>query len=297
MNLSVNPRLKPACDEADALAVLKRLRDAGFVAYFAGGCVRDKLLGRQPVDWDVATDAPPKKVAELFAAAQAVGEAFGVVLVRHRKSVVEVATFRADGAYEDGRRPSSVRFTSAEEDAKRRDFTVNGLFLDPLGNRIIDFVGGQEDLKANRLRAIGNASERFAEDHLRLLRAVRLAARFDFQIEPETAKAMKLVAGRLAGISPERIADELRLMLTPATRTLAWKLLWDFKLGPVIFRFLPKVIGGNDHVWAGDRGGSVVRFNAGGAGGGCARIFGEGGGWAAGQGDAAISAGQQRGSG
>src|SRR3954471_9953455 len=147
-------------DRADALAVVRRLRDAGHVAYFAGGCVRDLLLGKEPKDYDVATDAPPGRVRGLFTSTQAVGAAFGVILVRHRRSQVEVATFRSDGAYLDGRRPEAVRFTTAEEDAKRRDFTVNGLFLDPLGDgpidaQVIDFVGGRQDLVARVIRAIG----------------------------------------------------------------------------------------------------------------------------------------------
>ena len=129
-----------------------RLREAGHVAYFAGGCVRDELLGLTPKDYDVATDAPPDRVRQLFSNTQAVGAAFGVILVRHRKSVVEVATFRTDGKYLDGRRPEAVTFTTAEEDAKRRDFTINGLFLDPIENKVIDYVGGQEDLQNKVLR-------------------------------------------------------------------------------------------------------------------------------------------------
>jgi poly(A) polymerase len=234
-----DPNRKPPCKREDALAVLKRLREAGHVAYFAGGCVRDSLLGLEAKDWDVATDAPPGRVRELFASTQAVGAAFGVILVRNGQSVVEVATFRADGDYEDGRRPSSVRFTSAEEDARRRDFTINGLFLDPLEDRVIDYVGGREDLAARVIRAIGAPAERFAEDHLRLLRAVRFAARFGFEIEPATAAAIASLANRVKGISPERIGDELRLMLTPPTRNVAWTLLWNLGLGREIFRFLP----------------------------------------------------------
>lgn len=230
---------KPPCDREDALAVLKRLREAGHVAYFAGGCVRDSLLGLNPKDYDVATDAPPTRVRELFSSTQAVGAAFGVVLVRHRRSTVEVATFRAEGEYHDGRHPSSVRFTSAEEDAKRRDFTINGLFLDPLTDQVIDFVGGREDLRSRKLRAIGEPADRFREDHLRLLRAVRFAARFELEIEPRTAEAMLQSARQLKGISPERIAEELRLMLTGATRAGAWELLWRFGLIHEIFRFLP----------------------------------------------------------
>ena len=171
----------------DALAVVQRLREAGHVAYFAGGCVRDMLLGLTPKDYDIATDAPPVRVRELFKNTQAVGAAFGVILVRQAKSVIEVATFRADLKYVDGRRPEGVVFTTAEEDAKRRDFTINGMFFDPVENKVIDYVGGQADLKNRVLRAIGEANHRFEEDHLRLLRAVRFAARFGLEIDPVTA--------------------------------------------------------------------------------------------------------------
>jgi tRNA nucleotidyltransferase/poly(A) polymerase len=232
---------KPPCHRADALAVVRRLREAGHTAYFAGGCVRDTLLGLAPKDWDVATDALPQRVREIFADTQAVGAAFGVILVRQGASVVEVATFRADNAYEDGRHPSSVRFTSAQEDAQRRDFTINGLFHDPLSDRVIDYVGGRADLEARRLRAIGNPAQRFEEDHLRLLRAVRFAARFTLQIEPATAQAIRAAAPRLRGISPERVGEELRLTLTAPSRRAAWELIWSLALGPVIFRFLPKL--------------------------------------------------------
>ncbi|HEX8912807.1 MAG TPA: CCA tRNA nucleotidyltransferase [Humisphaera sp.] len=225
-------------DRADALAVLTRLREAGHVAYFAGGCVRDLLLGREPKDYDVATDAPPGRVRALFSHTQAVGAAFGVILVRHRKSQVEVATFRADGRYVDGRHPEGVTFTTAEEDAKRRDFTINGLFLDPVADQVIDFVGGQADLAARVIRAIGVAERRFEEDHLRLLRAVRFAARFGFAIEPGTARAIRDHAPQLTRISPERVADELRAMLPPPTRVAAWRMLNELDLARVVFRFV-----------------------------------------------------------
>lgn len=232
----------PRCDRDDALFVLRRLRDAGFVAYFAGGCVRDLLLGHVPKDWDVATDAPPQRVRALFSNTQAVGAAFGVILVRYGGSQVEVATFRADAEYADGRHPVSVRFTTAEEDARRRDFTVNGLFLDPLRDgpieqQVIDYVGGRDDLKHGRIRAIGDPAARFREDHLRLLRAVRFAARFGFTIEPVTAAAIAEHAPHLARISPERIADELRAMLTSATRNQAYRLLEQLGLRGILFRF------------------------------------------------------------
>jgi poly(A) polymerase len=241
MDSPIKPTSRQPCDREDALAVLKRLRQAGHVAYFAGGCVRDMLLGQTPKDWDIATDATPQRVQEIFMNTQAVGAAFGVVLVRHGRSAIEVATFRADGVYEDGRRPSAVEFTSAERDAQRRDFTINGLFFDPLEDRVIDFVDGRADLAARRLRAIGQPEHRFAEDHLRLLRAVRFAARFSLEIEAQTAKAIRETAERLKGISPERIADELRLMLTPKSRHIAWRMLWELNLAPVIFRLLPDI--------------------------------------------------------
>ena len=254
---------KAPCSREDALEVLRRLRQAGHVAYCAGGCVRDLLMGIQPKDYDVATDAPPGRVRELFSNTQAVGQAFWVILVKHGPSTVEVATFRTEGVYSDGRRPDSVAFTSAEHDAQRRDFTINGLFLDPessdfgelsrvevrvegSGERVataegmvIDYVGGMADLRDRVLRAIGEPSRRFAEDHLRLLRAVRFAARFGLAVEAGTAEAIRAHAPMLKGISPERIADELRMMLTPPTRERAWAMLWEYGLIDVIFRFLP----------------------------------------------------------
>jgi poly(A) polymerase len=230
---------RPQCRREDAVAVVQQLRAAGHIAYFAGGCVRDLLLDLQPKDYDVATDAPPQRVREIFKNTQAVGAAFGVILVRLNKSQIEVATFRRDLEYEDGRHPVGVKFTSAEEDAKRRDFTINGLFLDPVENRVIDFVGGQEDLKTQIVRAIGDPEERFREDHLRVLRAVRFAARLEFNIEAKTADAIRKHAPHLTRISPERIAEELRLMLTRFDAGWAWFAMVDEFPGisDVIFRF------------------------------------------------------------
>ena len=231
---------RPACTRDDATAVVRALRDAGHVAYFAGGCVRDLLLGHAPKDYDVATDAPPQRVRQLFRNTQAVGAAFGVILVRHGRSVVEVATFRTDGTYTDGRRPDTVTFATAEEDAKRRDFTINGLFMDPLdGDRVIDHVGGQADLSAGVIRAIGNPDERFAEDHLRLLRAVRFAARLGFRIDHPTQVAVVAHAVELRRIQPERIADELRRMLAGPNRPRAWTMLEWLGLNAQVFRHLP----------------------------------------------------------
>lgn len=234
-----SPSDRSRSSREDALAVLVQLRSAGFVAYFAGGCVRDRLLGLEPKDFDIATDATPRQVQRLFRKTQPVGAAFGVILVRRQRSVIEVATFRSDDRYLDGRHPSGVRFATPQEDARRRDFTINGLFYDPLEDRIIDFVDGQADLSARRLRAIGQADERFSEDHLRLLRAVRFAARFGLSIEPDTAAAIARHAGALVRISPERIAEELRLILTPTTRAAAWPMLWEFGLLEPIHRFAP----------------------------------------------------------
>ena len=192
-----------------ALAVVRRLVEAGHTALFAGGCVRDELLGLTPADFDVATSARPEQVRALFRSSRAVGAHFGVVLVRVNKVAVEVATFRSDGAYSDGRRPDAVCFSTPEQDAQRRDFTVNGLFYDPLADRVIDYVGGRTDLQAGVLRAIGEPSARLAEDHLRLLRAVRFACRFDLEIEPRTWSAICEQSGGLRGVSNERLLDEL----------------------------------------------------------------------------------------
>jgi len=229
---------RPKSTREDAAAVVRRLREAGHVAYLAGGCVRDLLLQMQPKDFDVATDAPPQRVRDLFRNTQAVGAAFGVILVRLGQSQIEVATFRVESGYADGRHPSQVQFATAQEDARRRDFTINGLFLDPINDQVIDYVGGQEDLKARQIRAIGNPAERFAEDSLRLLRAVRFSARLAFQIEPATAAAIVAHAPQLKRVSPERIAEELRIMLTPVTRRPAWRMLWDLKLVATLMRFL-----------------------------------------------------------
>ena len=236
-----DPRNKPPCYREDALILVRALRDAGHVAYFAGGCVRDLLLQLEPKDYDVATDALPEKVRSLFRNTQAVGQAFGVILVRLGRSVIEVATFRSDGAYTDGRRPSEVRFTTAEVDAKRRDFTINGLFFDPIEDRILDFVGGKQDLERKILRAIGEPDARFEEDHLRLMRAVRFAARFGLDIEPQTRAAIRHHAPQLARISPERVGEEARLMLTPLTRVNALEHLIDLGLLQVMMRFSTEV--------------------------------------------------------
>lgn len=199
-----------------AAEIAQRLRQAGFIAYFAGGCVRDALLGKDPHDYDIATDATPEEVQRLFPKSQAVGAHFGVVVVRSGPDHIEVATFRTDGSYKDGRHPEAVAYATPQEDAQRRDFTVNGLFYDPAADQVIDFVGGRADLAAHLLRAIGDPATRFREDHLRLMRAVRFAATLGWDIEPATWAAVKAEAPRLAKISIERTRDEfLKIMLHP----------------------------------------------------------------------------------
>lgn len=204
-----------------AARVAATLRDAGHETYFAGGCVRDHLLGLEPSDIDVATAAVPDEVATIFPKARGVGAHFGVMLVPSGGRMIEVATFRSDGAYHDGRRPVEVSFGSAEADARRRDFTINGLFEDPRSGRIIDFVGGRDDLQARILRAIGDPEARFEEDRLRMLRAVRFAARFELAIDPGTAAAIASRADRLGAVSRERVGHELRRMLDHPGRATA----------------------------------------------------------------------------
>lgn len=216
----------PARDAARRVA--RRLREAGFQALFAGGCVRDGLLGLEPDDYDVATDATPEDVQRIFPQARGVGEAFGVMLVRSDRHVFEIATFRTDLSYADGRRPTAVRFASAREDAERRDFTINGLFEDPESREVIDYVGGRRDLESKVLRAIGDPSRRFAEDHLRLLRAVRFAARFGLAIEPLTAAAMRAAGAHLDAVARERIGLEVRRMLEDPARATARDLLEQY---------------------------------------------------------------------
>jgi tRNA nucleotidyltransferase/poly(A) polymerase len=208
-----------------AVRVARELIEAGHTAYFAGGCVRDRLMGTEPGDYDVATDAPPSRVQAIFRNVQAVGESFGVMLVRLMGHTIQVATFRTDGAYSDGRHPDSVSFSDARHDAERRDFTINGLLEHPLTGEIIDFVGGRRDIEARIVRAIGDPQARFNEDHLRMVRAVRFAARFEFDLDPETAEAIRRNANNLAGVSRERIGQEVERMLTHFNRGVAaWHL-------------------------------------------------------------------------
>ena len=222
-----------------ATDVVRRLRDAGHTAYFAGGCVRDLLLGRPAKDYDVATTALPEQVRDLFGRRRtlAVGQSFGVIIVLGPKDVapVEVATFRTDGEYHDGRRPTHVAFCTPEEDARRRDFTINGMFYDPVDSRVLDFIGGEKDLAAGVVRAIGVPQDRMREDKLRMLRAARFAATLDFRIDPDTADAVRDMAGELHVVSAERIAQEFKKMLVDTHRRRAVELCADLGLLAVVF--------------------------------------------------------------
>ncbi len=249
----------PASARRSAIAIIARLREQGHVAWLAGGCVRDELLGLTPTDFDIATSATPPQIRALFPSAHSVGEHFGVMLVKHEADVIEVATFRTDGVYADARRPESVTFANDVADAQRRDFTINAIFLDPteaappaLGvandpiappatapdtapniavrGRVIDYVGGLDDLRAGVIRAVGNADDRLREDHLRALRAVRFAARLSFSIDNATSDAIRRFAADLRGVSRERVGDEVRRMLSAPSRASAARMLQDLAL-------------------------------------------------------------------
>jgi len=198
-----------------ALIIVRRLQRAGFLAFWVGGCVRDFLLGREPVDYDIATSALPEQVEQLFKRTIAVGRKFGVMVVIEDGRQFQVATFRAEGDYQDGRHPENVAFGDAEADAQRRDFTVNGLFYDPVRKESHDWVGGESDLCARVIRTIGAPEERFGEDHLRMLRAVRFAAQLDFSIEAGTFAALKAGAAKIRTISAERVREELVKLFRP----------------------------------------------------------------------------------
>ena len=236
-----------------ATKVVQRLRDANYESLWAGGCVRDELLGRQPNDYDVATSARPEQVRELFGRKRtlAIGAAFGVISVLGPKNVepVEVATFRSDGTYADGRHPSEVTFTSAEEDAQRRDFTINGLFYDPLKKRVIDYVEGEQDLQAGVVRAIGNPDQRFAEDKLRMLRAVRFATTFEFALDQPTSDAIRSMADQVQVVSAERIGVELRKTLVHPQRHRGVALLRETQLLRPLLPSLDESITNNETAW------------------------------------------------
>lgn len=256
---NTDPSRHRAHDAARSVAteIVRTLADAGHVAYFAGGCVRDDLLGLDPTDYDVATDATPDRVQELFGRTSAVGAHFGVVLVHDerlpRGESVEVATFRSDGNYSDNRRPDEVTFSSPEEDAARRDFTINALFSDPLKQgsveeQVIDFVGGVADLRDGVVRAVGIAEDRLREDHLRALRAVRFAGRLGFRIDEDTAQAIRAHARMLEGVSRERVGEEMRKIMGDTYRSVAvWQLQYlgldEPVFGDAKERALPRTLG------------------------------------------------------
>ena len=218
-----------------AFNIIKKLHESGYEALLAGGCVRDMLLRRRASDYDIATNAHPDDVIKLFRRTLKVGARFGVVIVMQQKTKVEVATFRTETGYVDGRRPGSVKFSNAKEDAGRRDFTVNGMFYDPIKKEVIDYVNGQGDLKKKILRTIGNPNERFSEDYLRMLRAVRFSTQLGFEIEPSTWKAVCGNAEKITKISGERIAVELETILTNPNRARGFSLLVESGLSRSIF--------------------------------------------------------------
>jgi poly(A) polymerase len=201
-----------------ALGIIRRLKSRGFEAYLAGGCVRDKLLGIKPKDFDIATDATPEVIQKLFRRTLEVGKAFGVIIVLEGSHQFEITTFRSDGEYLDGRHPQGVRFSSWQEDVIRRDFTINGMLYDPVEERLLDIVGGEKDIKHRLIRTIGKPIQRFTEDKLRMLRAVRFGCELGFEIEEETRNAIKRLAGRITEVSYERIREELRLILLSENR-------------------------------------------------------------------------------
>jgi poly(A) polymerase len=211
--------------EQNAHDIVRKLRAARHVAYYAGGCVRDLLSGKPPKDIDIATDARPDVVQKLFPRTYAVGAHFGVIVVLENGFQFEVATFRSDGAYIDGRRPVEVHFATAEEDAARRDFTINGMFFDPENGEVIDFVGGRGDLDRRLLRAIGDPAQRFAEDRLRMLRAIRFATVLGFEIDPATWEAVVACSASITQISAERIREELVKIFLSPNRARGWDLL------------------------------------------------------------------------
>jgi poly(A) polymerase len=221
-----------------AISIVRRLRQEGYEAYLAGGCVRDMLLKKLPQDYDITTDANPEDIRRLFPKTIPVGEQFGVILVLEDDEPFEVASFRHDGPYLDGRRPSHVRYGSLEEDVFRRDFTINGMVYDPVEDRVIDLVEGQKDLERRSIRAIGNAHQRFEEDRLRMIRAVRFAAGLKFEIDPSTFAAVKQLAATITQISWERIGEEVTRILTEGGARRGFELLDETGLLAVL---LPEV--------------------------------------------------------
>jgi len=238
MNDKVNLDSRKNQLKATAICIVKRLRENGFSALFAGGCVRDMLMNSIPEDYDIATDARPDDIIKIFKRTVPIGVHYGVVLVMENDFEFEIATFRSDGTYSDGRHPDTVTFCDARGDALRRDFTINGMFYDPIENKHFDYVGGEEDLKACLVRAIGNPFERFNEDRLRMIRAVRFACRFNFKIEDQTAEAIKKLHDKVLTVSRERIRDELRKTLIGPNPDTSIKMLDDLNL---LHEILPEV--------------------------------------------------------
>ena len=212
-------------NKAAAIDIIGKLQEKGHIAYLAGGCVRDMLRGETPKDYDIATSALPEEITSIFSKTREVGVHFGVVIVIVNNQAFDVATFRNDGSYKDGRHPEEVTFSTPQDDTARRDFTVNGIFFDPISEKYIDFVEGKSDIDKKVIRAIGEPNLRFQEDHLRLLRAIRFAARFDYEIEAETWNSIKSNASGISKISKERIRDELTKILLNENRVLGFDLL------------------------------------------------------------------------
>src|SRR5213594_1341151 len=208
-----------------AIEIVQELRSRGHEAYLVGGCVRDMVMAIEPADYDIATSARPEEIVEIFPRTESIGAQFGVILVIYRGHPFEVATFRSDEAYIDGRRPTGVVFTDARQDVLRRDFTINGLLYDPMSQEVIDYVNGQADIKAKLVRAIGDPHARFEEDKLRILRAVRFGARLGYEIEDETWKAVCAMAPKIHQVSSERVRDELSRILTEGQAARGFRLL------------------------------------------------------------------------
>lgn len=224
---------------ATATQIVRRLQAAGFEAFWVGGCVRDFLLGREPQDFDIATNATPEQSEKLFPKTIPVGRQFGVLLIVENGHQFQIATFRAEADYRDGRRPDTVRFSHAREDAIRRDFTVNGLFFDPIANQLHDWVGGEADLRAKIIRTIGAPEDRFGEDHLRMLRSIRFAAQLGFEIDPQTFAAVQRLAEKIRLVSAERVREELIKLLAPPHAARGFTLLHESGL---VAQVLPELV-------------------------------------------------------
>lgn len=224
--------------EPTSIKIIKQLKAAGHEAYWAGGCVRDILMGIKPKDYDIVTSAKPDEIEDILEKTIPIGKEFGVILALQDGHEYEVATFRSDSGYSDGRRPDAVEFTNIEEDAKRRDFTINAMYYDPLEDKVLDFQGGQKDIEAGLVRFVGDPETRVLEDHLRVLRAVRFKNTFDFQYHPDTYKAVKKHADKINGIANERIQNELNKMIIDKKRAEAFEDMEDLGLLQIL---LPEI--------------------------------------------------------